>query len=65
MIGAARYEIVNVFENRDFWQAVYLRAGSKQPLLGVYAEGRCRSEAERILEAYEASLPKQSADQLR
>lgn len=65
VIGTARYEIVKVFEKRDFWQAVYLRPGSKQPMLGVYADGRCRSEAERILEAYEASSPKQSADQLR
>jgi hypothetical protein len=57
-IGAARYDIVNVFEKRDFWQAIYLRSGSKTPLLGVYADGPCRSEAERILEAYEKNAPK-------
>ena len=57
-IGNTRYEIVKVFEKRDFWQAIYLRPGSKTPLLGVYSDGPCRSEAERILQAYEKSAQK-------
>ena len=57
-IGATRYEVVSVYEKRDFWEAVYLRAGGKTPLLGVYASGQCQEQAERILQAYEKSLQK-------
>ena len=53
-IGKTPYEVLNVFQGRDFWEAVYRREGSREPLLGVYADGACRTEAERILEAYEA-----------
>ena len=59
MIGSTRYEIVSVFEKRQFWEAIYVRSGSKTPLLGVYAEGRCMEEAERILTAYEKGLASQ------
>lgn len=52
-IGNTRYDVLNVFEGRDFWIAVYQPAGTRDPWLGVYAEGRCREEAERILQAYE------------
>ena len=52
-IAATRYEVVTAYEGRDFWEAIYLRAGSLRPLLGVYAGGQCQQEAERILEAYE------------
>jgi hypothetical protein len=52
-IGKTTYEVRNVFQGRDFWEAVYQREGSREPLLGVYSEGACRTEAERILEAYE------------
>ena len=55
-IGGARYEVVSVFDKRDFWEAVYTRSGSKTPILSVYARGRCQDEAERILQRYEASL---------
>ena len=51
--GATRYEVVNVFEKQQFWIAVYHRAGTPQPVLGVYSEGACRAEAERILHSYE------------
>jgi hypothetical protein len=54
-IGKTAYEVRNVFQGRDFWEAVYQREGSREPLLGVYSEGACRIEAERILEAYENS----------
>jgi hypothetical protein len=57
-IGGTAYEILNVYEKRDFWQAVYFRNGTRSPLLGVYSEGRCREEAERILQAYEKSISK-------
>jgi hypothetical protein len=52
-IGKTHYEVQNVFEGREFWMAVYQPAGSKDPWLGVYSDGRCREEAERILQAYE------------
>ncbi len=52
-IGKTRYDILNVFEGRQFWMAVYQPAGAREPWLGVYSEGRCREEAERILQAYE------------
>ena len=52
-IGKTSYDVLNVYENRDFWIAVYQRPGSREPLLGVYSEGACRAEAERLLEAYE------------
>ena len=52
-IGATRYQVVSVYEQRDFWEAIYTRPGARTPTLSVYAEGRCQQEAERILEAYE------------
>ena len=55
-IAGTRYHVVSVFENRDFWEAVYTRSGSQAPLLSVYARGRCQDEAERILRRYEESL---------
>ena len=58
IIGAMRYEVVSVFEQRDFWEAVYVRPGAKAPLLGVYAAGKCQEEAERILQAYEKRVQK-------
>lgn len=57
-IGNTRYEVVSVFEKRDFWEAIYMRAGAKAPMLGVYASGKCQDEAERILENYEKRLQK-------
>ena len=57
-IGGARYDIVTVYEKRDFWEAVYTRSGAQKPSLGVYAAGRCQEEAERILQAYEQGLVK-------
>jgi len=54
-IGKTPYEVLNVFQGRDFWEAVYRREGSREPLLGVFADGACRTEAERILEAYEST----------
>lgn len=53
-IGNTPYDVLNVFQGRDFWEAVYRREGSSEPLLGVFADGPCRTEAERILEAYES-----------
>jgi hypothetical protein len=58
-IGGARYEIANVFEGRQFSEAIYRRSGAGTPLLGVYADGACRTEAERILQAYEKALDRQ------
>ena len=55
-IGAARYETVTVFDKDDFWEAVYTRSGTSEPILSVYAPGRCQEEAERILQRYEDSL---------
>ena len=55
-IGGARYQVLTVYEKRDFWEAVYTRDGSNTPTLGVYAAGRCQEEAERILQAYEQQL---------
>jgi hypothetical protein len=52
-VGSARYDVMNVFEGRDFWIAVYQREGSPAPALGVYSDGRCREAAESILKAYE------------
>jgi hypothetical protein len=52
-IGAARYDVTDVREGRDFWIATYRREGAQTPALGVYAEGRCRDAAEKILRAYE------------
>ena len=57
-IGATRYEVVSVFEKRDFWEAIYMRPGANAPVLGVYAAGKCQEEAERILQAYEKSVQK-------
>ena len=51
--GATRYEVVNVFEKQQFWIAVYHRAGTPKPVLGVYSDGACREAAERILHSYE------------
>jgi hypothetical protein len=59
-IGNTRYEVVNVYEKREFWETLYLRSGAKTPLLGVYSEGPCRQEAERILQNYEKTAPKQA-----
>jgi hypothetical protein len=53
-IGAARYDVLTVYEKREFWEAVYTRSGSSTPTLGVYAAGRCQEEAERILQTYES-----------
>src|SRR5688572_19762977 len=53
-IGAARYNVVTVYEKRDFWEAIYTRSGANAPTLGVYAAGRCQEEAERILHTYES-----------
>jgi hypothetical protein len=55
-IAGTRYEILNVYERTDFWEAVYRRAGSEKPILSVYAMGRCQREAEDILQTYEQSL---------
>lgn len=55
-IANARYQVVSAYEGRQFWEAVYTRIGAKTPTLGVYAEGRCQEEAERILDAYEKGL---------
>ena len=52
-IGAARYNVMNVVQGRDFWIAVYQREGASAPALGVYSEGRCREAAEGILRAHE------------
>ena len=52
-IRATRYDIANVYEGRDFWMSVYRAAGSPTPLLGVYAQGRCREAAESMLEVVE------------
>lgn len=57
-IGATRYDVLTVYEKRDFWEAVYTRSGSQTPTLGVYAAGRCQEEAERILQVYERGLKK-------
>ena len=53
-IGATRYNVLTVYEKRDFWEAVYTRSGSRSPTLGVYAAGRCQEEAERILHTHES-----------
>lgn len=58
-IANARYQVVSAYDGRHFWEAVYTRAGAKTPTLGVYAEGRCQEEAERILDAYEKGLVSQ------
>ena len=55
-IGSARYEVVSVFEKNDFWEAIYVRPGTRRPVLSVYAAGRCQEEAEGILQAYERDL---------
>jgi hypothetical protein len=55
-IGGTRYEVVSVFDQQDFWEAIYTRSGSSTPILSVFARGRCQDEAERILQRYEASL---------
>jgi hypothetical protein len=55
-IAGVRYQVLSVYEKNDFWEAVYVRAGSKTPMLSVYARGRCQQEAERILQRYEESL---------
>jgi hypothetical protein len=55
-IAGTRYEVTSVYEKNDFWEAVYVRSGSKAPILRVYAQGRCQQEGERILERYEQSL---------
>jgi hypothetical protein len=52
-VGSTRYNVINVFEGRDFWIAVYQREGSPAPVLGVYSDGRCREAAENILRASE------------
>jgi hypothetical protein len=56
VIGETRYQVIDVYEKRDFWEAIYIRPGAAKPILGVYAAGKCQQEAERILEAYEKSL---------
>ena len=55
-IAGVRYEVLNVFEKGDFWEAVYVRSGSGAPMLSVYARGRCQDEAEEILRTYEQSV---------
>jgi len=55
-IAGTRYEVTSVYEKNDFWEAVYVRSGSKAPILTVYAPGRCQQEGEHILERYEQSL---------
>jgi hypothetical protein len=62
-IGGTRYEVANVYENNDFWEAVYMRSGSKDPMLSVYAPGRCQQEGERILERYEQSRSERARTQ--
>jgi len=57
-IGGARYTVLDVYEQRQFWEAVYTREGAIRPTLGVYAAGRCREEAERILLRYEEEVSK-------
>lgn len=58
-IGPTRYQVYSLFEKLDLWEVIYVRAGSKVPLLGVFAAGPCQIEAERILQAYEKALQKQ------
>jgi hypothetical protein len=53
-IGKTHYDVLTVFQGRDFWIAVYQPEGARTPLLGVYSDGRCRAEAERILQVYDA-----------
>lgn len=55
-IGPTRYQVVSVFDKSDLWEVIYVRAGSKAPILGVFSTGKCQDEAERILQAYEKSL---------
>ena len=55
-IGPTRYEVVSVFEKRDLWEVIYVRPGTKAPVLGVFSTGKCQDEAERILHAYEKIL---------
>lgn len=57
-IGVTRYEVVSVFENRQLWEVIYVRPGSKAPVLGVFSAGKCQDEAERILQAYEKTVQK-------
>lgn len=52
-IGGTSYAVLNVYSGRDLWIATYQRNGVREPLLGVYAEGRCREAAESLLRAYE------------
>lgn len=58
-IGPTRYEVFSLFEKLDLWEVIYVRAGAKAPLLGVFSAGTCQIEAERILHAYEQALRKQ------
>jgi hypothetical protein len=59
-IGSGRYEVVSVYDKRQFSEAVYLRKGTETPLLGVSSDGPCRDEAERILQAYEKTVARQA-----
>lgn len=52
-IGGTPYEVISLFENGEFWESLYLRSGSKVPLMGVYTAGECQKAAEGILEQYE------------
>ena len=52
-IGSARYDVVHVFDQRQFSEAIYLRSGSSTPVLAVYSAGKCQEDAERMLETYE------------
>ena len=52
-IGNTRYDVILAFQGKDFWEAVYVPSADGEPVLGVYAPGRCQREAERIIEAYE------------
>jgi hypothetical protein len=54
-IGGTPYDVLHVFEKRQFSEAIYVRSGATTPTLGVYSAGKCQEEAERILEAYEKS----------
>ena len=54
-IRGTRYEVVNVFDQKQFSEAIYLRSGSSTPLLAVYSTGKCQEDAERLLATHEKS----------
>ena len=62
MIGGGRYQVINLYEHGEFWEAIYIQSSTNTPLLSVYADGRCRAEAERILETHEKALARRVKD---